>query len=103
MGYQARHVVEVGLLNTDDLDILLFAENSGEVILTHDTDYGTLLALHQKERPSVILFRLEHLHKEILFDLLKNNLPTIQEDLEKGAIVVVEEVGIRIRKLPIRK
>lgn len=103
LGYQARHIVDVNLFNTDDLDILLFAEKSGEIIITHDTDFGTLLALHQKERPSVILFRFEQVNKAVFFDLLKNNLSAIQNDLEHGAIVVIAEVGIRIRKLPIKK
>ena len=52
IGYPARHVVETGHINTDDFEILAFAEHSGEVILTHDTDFGALLALHQKSKPS---------------------------------------------------
>lgn len=103
MDYDARHVVEIGYINTDDFEILLFAEQSGEIILTHDTDYGTLLALHKKSKPSVILFRLEQLNTQILFDLLKANLAYLEEDLKTGAIIVIEEHGIRIRKLPIAK
>jgi len=103
LGYAARHVVEIGYINTDDLIILEFAEQSGEVILTHDTDYGTLLALHQKSRPSVVLFRLEQLTTTILFNLLETNLPTLEAELMEGAIVVVEENSIRIRKLPIKR
>jgi len=96
-------VVEIDYLNTDDLIILEFAEQSGEVILTHDTDYGTLLTLHQKSRPSVILFRLEQLNAVILLELLEANLLSLERDLIEGAIVLVEENSIRIRKLPIKR
>lgn len=101
LGYDARHVVEIDYTNKDDFEILLFAEQSGEIILTHDTDFGTLLALHKKSSPSVILFRLEKLTATILFDLLQANLSHLQSELSVGAIVVIEENGIRIRKLPI--
>lgn len=101
LGYNARHVAEIGYINTDDYKILLLAEQSGEIILTHDTDYGTLLALHKMSTPSVILFRLEQLNTQILYDLLEANLDNLKEDLIAGAIIVIEEVGIRIRKLPI--
>jgi len=101
--YPARHVVEIGYVNTDDSVILKFAEQSGEVILTHDTDFGTLLALNQNDRPSVILFRLEQLSAKILFNLIESNLPVLEKELASGAIVITEENSIRIRKLPIKR
>lgn len=103
LGYPARHVVEIGYVNTDDSVILKFAEQSGEVILTHDTDFGTLLALNQNDRPSVILFRLEQLSAKILFNLIESNLPVLEKELASGAIVIIEENSIRIRKLPIKR
>ena len=101
IGHAARHVIETGHLNTPDLEILEFAEQSGETVLTHDTDFGTLLALHKKNRPSVILFRLEQINASILIELLEANLPALKEALKEGSIVGIEENGIRIRNLPI--
>lgn len=103
MGYSARHVVETGHINTDDFEILKFAEHSGEVILTHDTDFGMLLALHGKSKPSVILFRLEQISTLILLKLLKDNLPNLMKELTEGSIVIIEVHGIRIRKLPVMR
>ncbi len=34
--------------------------------------------------------------------LLSSNLPGIEEELMKGAIVIIEDAEIRIRELPIR-
>jgi predicted nuclease of predicted toxin-antitoxin system len=103
MGYPARHVVETGHINTDDFEILGFAEHSGEVILTHDTDFGALLALHQKSKPSVVLFRLERISAAILSELLAANLPDLEKALTEGSIVIVEANSIRIRPLPMRR
>lgn len=102
LGYPARHVVETGHINVDDLEILEFAEHTGEVILTHDTDFGTLLALHKKSKPSVVLFRLEQVNTEILHQLLQNNLSSITETLAEGAIIVIDAFSIRIRTLPVK-
>lgn len=101
LGHAARHVVETGHLNTSDLEILEFAEQSGEIVLTHDTDFGMLLALHKKKRPSVILFRLDQVNASILIELLEANLSVLEEALREGSIVIIQENGIRIRNLPI--
>ena len=51
--------------------------------------------------PSVIRIRLEGLKGQQLAVLLKTVLDRCQNDLESGAMVVVTEVGIRIRHLPL--
>ncbi len=57
IGYEARHVIEVGYNSTPDFKIAAFAVTTGEIIVTHDTDFGTILALTGQNRPSVILIR----------------------------------------------
>jgi len=49
----------------------------------------------------VIRIRLEGLKGQQLAVLLKTVLDRCQNDLESGAMVVVTEVGIRIRHLPL--
>jgi len=89
--------------NSPDIDILNIAELSGEVILTHDLDFGTLLAITGKHKPSVIIFRLHNINSQVLYQLLINNLDNIQNQLIKGAIITITTDSIRIRQLPIRK
>jgi predicted nuclease of predicted toxin-antitoxin system len=100
-GHVCRLVVEVGNPKMDDLDILRLALENGEVIHTHDLDFGTLLAFSKESKPSVVIFRIEKINNKIFYQLLSDYWETIEEPLIKGAIVIIEPTAVRIRDLPI--
>lgn len=56
-GHDCRHAADHGLHNADDHEIVEVARSTGEVILTHDLDFGRILAFSGKAEPSVIIFR----------------------------------------------
>ena len=56
-GHDATHVRDHGLADTDDIVIFEFAERDRRVVVSADTDFGTILALREASLPSVILFR----------------------------------------------
>ncbi len=103
-GYDALHVRTVSLQSADDDTIFDFAEREDRVIISADTDFGTLLALKHTSKPSVVLFRnLSHRRPKQQIKIFLTNLPNFIQDLEKGCVVVIEEHRIRIRSLPINE
>lgn len=74
----------------------------GAVIVTADTDFGTLLARSGLVGPSVVLVReLLGLSVDDQGRLIAANLGQIRSALEAGAVVVLSTDGIRVRPLPI--
>jgi predicted nuclease of predicted toxin-antitoxin system len=101
-GYEAVHVRDYGMQSAEDTEIFELALKEDRIIVSADTDFGTLLALYQKIKPSFILFRhSSHRKPEEQILSLTDNLPSLIEYLEKGAIIVFEDTRIRIRILPI--
>ena len=101
-GYDAVHVRDLGMQSATDEQIFLHSEEEERVIISADTDFGALLALRKKARPSFILIR-KNLDTRLyqILELLCDVLPKLEEDLAQGAVVTITDERIRIRKLPI--
>lgn len=71
-------------------------------MVSADTDFGTLLSRSRAARPSIVLFRVRRRRRaHELAPILLDNLDVVAEDLDLGAVVVIEDERIRIRRLPL--
>ncbi len=100
-GHDAVHLHEQGLERLSDAEVLDKARNEGRVVLTHDLDFGDLLAASGAVLPSVIIFRLRDMRPENVNRYLEVILTRHRDALEQGAVLSVTEHRVRIRQLPI--
>lgn len=101
-GHEAIHVRELDIKSSPDVAVFDHAINENMVIVSADTDFGTLLAGRQESMPSVILFRggVERRPGRQV-EILLANLAAIEDALDEGSVVVFDETRTRVRKLPI--
>jgi predicted nuclease of predicted toxin-antitoxin system len=100
-GHICRHVGDIGLSRAKDIEIVVEAQRTNEVILTHDLDYGHLLAFSGEKAPSVVIFRMRDLRTHEIMSRLDAIWRDIELPLTDGAIVSLSDKTLRIRTLPI--
>lgn len=100
-GRNTIHVAEIGLSAAEDTDIIQRAREEERVLIKLDADFHTLLAINEKNSPSVIRIRIERLRSQMLTELILRVISECDEELQQGAAVTVEPSRIRIRRLPL--
>ena len=80
---------------------MAFAREHGYVVLTHDLDFGAILAAMNARAPSVIQIRTQDILSERFQTLLIDALSQFESELASGALIVVDESRARARLLPL--
>jgi predicted nuclease of predicted toxin-antitoxin system len=100
-GHDVVHVQDIGQGNATDTEILETARQLGRIVITQDRDFSNLLAGSGAATPSVIYLRLVNRRPANQAQAILTHLPAVRNDLLAGAIVVLTDMGCRVRPLPI--
>lgn len=101
-GHDSEHVREHGMQAAPDEEVLDLARRTHRILISADTDFGLLLARTGASDPSVVLIRRSRARRaRELAALLLANLDQVSGDLARGAVVVVTDTDVRVRRLPI--
>jgi predicted nuclease of predicted toxin-antitoxin system len=103
IGYHSYHVRNLQLAGKSDFELVDLAEKSDYVIITHDLDFSRIISVSGRKKPSVITLRLDKINTSILFELLKSNLPSLEEKLTKGSLITISRDKIRFQYLPLTR
>lgn len=99
----AVHWSIVGDPRASDAVIMKWALDNGSYVFTHDLDFTAILALAGATGPSVIQVRTQNVLPEAIGADVVHVLSTHSDAIQAGAIVTIDEVGARVRVLPIRR
>ncbi len=100
-GWDIVRVSQILPVSASDQEILELARRQNRTVVTQDLDFSALLALGGYDRPSLIILRLSVSDPEAVTDRLLELLPRLEQVLQEGCAVTVEETTVRIRKLPV--
>lgn len=99
--YDAVHWSEIGDPRAPDSELMAWAREHGRIVITHDLDFGAILAATSGVGPSVIQIRTRDVTPANLSDRLCHALEANRPYLEEGALVIVEPERARVRILPL--
>jgi predicted nuclease of predicted toxin-antitoxin system len=100
-GHSAVHWSKVGSASALDFEILDYARSNGFVLITHDLDFGALLAASKQRGPSVIQLRSDSLAFEVAGAATLSAIERMQEELRQGCLLSIQPGRSRLRILPL--
>jgi predicted nuclease of predicted toxin-antitoxin system len=100
-GHDAVHLREQSLETSADPEVFAKALAEDRVILTFDLDFNEIAALSKGAPAKVIVFRLRNTRATNVIGRLSAVLGDSQAELDRGAVVSVEEGRHRVRLLPV--
>jgi predicted nuclease of predicted toxin-antitoxin system len=102
-GFEAVHWSTIGAPTARDNEILEYAHRHNLVLITNDLDFSAILAAGAVTGPSVVQLRTQDLLSDTAVSIVAKALDEHREDIERGALLSIDEAGTRVRVLPLRR
>jgi predicted nuclease of predicted toxin-antitoxin system len=100
-GISAEHWSTVGASDAPDDVIMDHARKNDFIVLTHDLDFGAILAATGGDKPSVVQIRAEDVRPDLIGGQVIRALRQMASELERGALLTVDPARIRLSVLPL--
>lgn len=100
-GIEAVHWSTLGPHDATDAEIMDYATASGCVVLTHDLDFGAILAATQGRKPSVVQIRAEDVNPDVIGERIVVALRQMAIELDARALLTIDPGRARLRVLPL--
>lgn len=101
-GIEAAHWSTVGAMNAPDTELMAYALAHDYVVLTHDLDFGSILAATQGTKPSVVQLRADDVSPDAAGPQVLVALRQVEAELREGALVTIDPKRTRLRVLPLQ-
>jgi predicted nuclease of predicted toxin-antitoxin system len=102
-GVEAAHWSTLGTNSALDSEIMAYAHANDYIVLTHDLDFGAILAATQGEKPSVVQIRADDVSPDVIGKQIIAALQQMASELEEGALLTVDPNRTRLRVLPLQR
>jgi len=100
-GFDTVHLYHLNKSRASDTEVIELAKIENRIIITMDIDFPTILAHSHAKIPGVILIRMSYATVERINQRLIHLLKVTSEEEIKNSVIVLEDISIRIRKLPL--
>ena len=101
-GMEAMHWSRLGTANATDVEIMSYALDNNYWVITHDLDFGAILAASQLDGPSVIQLRASDVSPEAIGHHVIQAIKSRKADLQAGALLTIDPGRMRLSLLPLR-
>jgi predicted nuclease of predicted toxin-antitoxin system len=98
-GHDAIHAMDAGYGDLPDQDVFERASGDGRIVISNDLDFGDVARSSGISGCGVVLLRLRSVRSSHLWDRLQFAIAEAGDALEAGAIVLVEDARLRVRRL----
>ena len=100
-GISSVHWYAIGAPDASDEEIMSYAKDNDNVVVTHDLDFSAILSVTHGQKPSVIQIRVQNLNANEIAELIAMTVSQNSDTIGQGAIVSLDANRARMRVLPL--